>query len=145
MGFLAFIPAILQLLNKVLPNKEDQDAAKAELLKMIEENRYKELELDTQDRVSARDMYTQTKDRIVPILAWTIVIGFFLLCAALFIFTIPVGLKDVVLFVAGQLAGAFTMVLSFYFGSSASSRNKDIALQDGLTDLVKEKKFKIKD
>lgn len=151
MGFLSLIPGILQIIDKILPNKQAQDQARMELMSLIESNKYKELELDTADRISARDMYSRTKDKTVMILSWMIISSFFLFCSVLLFISIPAEMKDIIVFIAGQLSTAFLAVIYFYFGSSASSRSKDKALTDGMMNLArdadysKEKTFTIKD
>ena len=50
------------------------------------------------------------------------------LMAALFIVPIPEANHDMVNVAGGTLLGAFVSVVSFYFGSSKSSRDKDLKL-----------------
>ena len=151
MGFLSLIPAILGVIDKVLPNTAERDAARLELMRIVEENKYKEFELEVNDRSSARGFFDGTDKSnlttLATILAWTICIGFILFTAALFIFKVPVDMKDIVIYLAGQLSSAFLMVVSFFFGSSSSSRNKDEALAAALknhADYTNDKTFHIK-
>lgn len=148
MNFLALVPGLLGLIDKILPNTADRERARLELMRVIEQNKYAEYKLEVNDRVSARSMYANTKDRLVPVLAWSIIIGFVAFCFGLFLFKIPADMKDIVFWLAGQLSGAFLMVISFYFGSSASSRSKDDALGQVIqnhAEFTKEKTFQIKD
>lgn len=54
-----------------------------------------------------------------------IVVAFIGYVAALFVFTIPVDMKDVVNTAGGILGGAFVSVGSYWIGSSAGSTAKD--------------------
>lgn len=80
-------------------------------------------ELAVQDRKSARDMQTTTKSFIPPLLALIITLGFFGILVGMM--TGKVTSSDALMLLLGSLGTAWTGVISFYFGSSASSQNKD--------------------
>ena len=80
-------------------------------------------ELAVQDRKSARDMQTTTKSFIPPLLALIITLGFFGILIGMM--TGKVTSSDALMLLLGSLGTAWTGVISFYFGSSASSQNKD--------------------
>ena len=80
-------------------------------------------QLAVQDRKSARDMQTTTKSFIPPLLALIITIGFFGILVGMM--TGKVTSSDALMLLLGSLGTAWTGVISFYFGSSASSQNKD--------------------
>ena len=80
-------------------------------------------ELAVQDRKSARDMQTTTKSFIPPLLALIITVGFFGILVGMM--TGKVTSSDALMLLLGSLGTAWTGVISFYFGSSASSQNKD--------------------
>ena len=80
-------------------------------------------QLDVQDRKSARDMQTTTKSFIPPLLALIITLGFFGILIGMM--TGKVTSSDALMLLLGSLGTAWTGVISFYFGSSASSQNKD--------------------
>src|SRR6185503_3072240 len=113
MNFLSLIPIIGSLLDKILPNTAERDRARLELMKIVEENKYREYELEVDDRSSARSFFDGTNKesltKLATILAWTICIGFFCFTACLFIFKIPLEMKDIVIYLAGQLSSAFLM------------------------------------
>jgi hypothetical protein len=67
---------------------------------------------------------TGKSDYNLYFLAWTIVVGFFLLMGLLFKFSLPPDQNGVVFVLFGALASGFGQVLSFFFGSSKSSENK---------------------
>lgn len=105
--------------------KADQDFAVAmERLKINVD------ELAQKDRDSARNMQIQTKDITPRILAAAIVGGFFLLLALMAFFKLPEANHDVLLTLLGSLGASVTAVVGFYFGSSASSRDKDATIKD---------------
>ena len=80
-------------------------------------------QLAVQDRKSARDMQTTTKSFIPPLLALIITLGFFGILIGMM--TGKVTSSDALMLLFGSLGTAWTGVISFYFGSSASSQNKD--------------------
>ena len=80
-------------------------------------------ELAVQDRKSARDMQTTTKSFIPPLLALIITLGFFGILVGMM--TGKVTSSDALMLLLGSLGTAWTGVISFYFGSSASSQAKD--------------------
>lgn len=74
-----------------------------------------------QDRDSARNREIKTGDRTAAILAYGISAGFFVLLGFLAKFSPPEGSRDVLNIMLGSLGGAFVSIVSYYFGSSASS------------------------
>ena len=83
-------------------------------------------QLAVQDRKSARDMQTTNKSFIPPLLALIITLGFFGILIGMM--TGKVTSSDALMLLLGSLGTAWTGVISFYFGSSASSQNKDALL-----------------
>jgi hypothetical protein len=79
--------------------------------------------LATDDRKSAREMQVATKSYIPAVLAIGVTIGFFGILVGLM--TDNVTKSDALLLMLGSLGTAWTAIVSFYFGSSASSQNKD--------------------
>jgi len=79
--------------------------------------------LATDDRKSARDMQINTKSIVPAILAIGVTVGFFGILIGLM--TDNVTKSDALLLMLGSLGTAWTAIVSFYFGSSASSQNKD--------------------
>ena len=79
--------------------------------------------LGNDDRKSARDMQTTTKSLVPPILALLVTIGFFGILIGLM--TKAFSTSDALMLMLGSLGTAWTGIVSFYFGSSASSQNND--------------------
>lgn len=140
MGFLSILPSIMSIINRIIPDRAQAEAAKLELMRIVEENRFKELEITLQDTDSARQMYRENKDRIVPFIAWTVIILYFTtLLAFPFMAKYITGDYSLVYTqLIGGLSAGFGMVLSFFFGSSGSSRTKDNALAESLTTISKQ-------
>lgn len=79
--------------------------------------------LNVEDRKSARDMQIATKSYLPPILAIGVTVGFFGILGGLMYGQIEHAPQiDIML---GSLGTAWTGIIGFYFGSSASSQNKD--------------------
>ena len=78
------------------------------------------------DRKSARDMQATTKSYIPGLLAIGVTIGFFGI-----LYSLMAGLavkSDELMIMLGSLGTAWTGIVGFYFGSSASSQAKDVLL-----------------
>ena len=84
--------------------------------------------LATDDRKSARDMQISTKSFVPAVLAIGVTIGFFAILVGLM--TDNVTKSDALLLMLGSLGTAWTAIVSFYFGSSASSQHKDEMLHN---------------
>ena len=79
--------------------------------------------LAVEDRKSARDMQVATKSWVPPVLAVAVTIGFFSILTGLMLGGVAHGTEiDIML---GSLGTAWTGIIAFYFGSSASSQSKD--------------------
>jgi hypothetical protein len=83
-------------------------------------------QLAVEDRKSAREMQTTTRSWIPPVLAVGVTGGFFGILFGLMYGQIQHAPQiDIML---GSLGTAWTGIIGFYFGSSASSQNKDTLL-----------------
>jgi membrane-bound ClpP family serine protease len=80
-------------------------------------------QLAVQDRASARDLQKETKSFIPPLLSVLVTIGFFGILAGLMSGKIMT--SDALMLMLGSLGTAWTGIIAFYFGSSASSQAKD--------------------
>jgi len=80
-------------------------------------------QLAVTDRKSARDMQMSVKSWIPPILAIGITIGFFGIMYGMM--SGHFQSSEALMMLIGSLGTAWTGVISFYFGSSASSQAKD--------------------
>lgn len=96
--------------------------------------RLKEEELHQADRASARARElafaktTGKRDLNLYLLAWTVIVGYFLLLGLLMHLELPPGATGYVNQLFGALAAGFGMVLQYFFGSSRSSSEKTALL-----------------
>jgi len=79
--------------------------------------------LAVEDRKSARDMQIATKSWVPPTLALVITSGFFGILVALMLGY--ASKSDELMIMLGSLSTAWAGVISFFFGSSQGSQNKD--------------------
>lgn len=118
-----------------LINSDPQFALKAKIADNDLTAKMRELDIDElraelADVQSARSREveitkaTGKRDVNLYVLAWTVVIGFFILTIVLMNKALPSGSNDVVFLLFGGLVAGFTQVLGYFFGSSKSSSDK---------------------
>lgn len=97
----------------------------------LEEIQIKEFELKLKDISNARSRQVESekatgkRDYNLYALAWTIVIGFFLIVYFLMDGNVPDDKTGVLYLLLGTLATAFMQVVHYIFGSSSGSKQKD--------------------
>lgn len=102
----------------------DIKIAELELQKQEQELGLNFEQLAVQDRSSARDMQKTTNSFVPPTLSILVTTGFFSILAYLMVH--PADTQNTPLMIMlGSLGTAWTGIIAFYFGSSASSRAKD--------------------
>jgi len=79
-------------------------------------------QLAVDDRKSARDMQSSTKSIVPSILALVVTLGFFGILGGLMFGVVQK--SDALMLMLGSLGTAWTGIVAFYFGSSASSQVK---------------------
>jgi len=84
-------------------------------------------QLAVTDRKSARDMQMSVKSWIPPILAIGVTIGFFGIMYGMMTGKVDSS-SQALMIMLGSLGTAWTGIIAFYFGSSASSQAKDVLL-----------------
>jgi len=101
-------------------------------LKQAEQNftvRMKELDIDIQridaaDRNSAREREVKTGDWTPRVLAAAVTLGFFGVLGSILQYGLPPQGGEALLIMLGTLGTAWGVIISYYFGSSAGSREK---------------------
>jgi len=108
-----------------------QNTHEENLVKLATENDkiYLQDVQQARDREIAIVKATGKKDYNLYILAWTVIVGFFLLVYFMMYVTLPEKNIGPVNQLFGALATGFGMVLSYFFGSSKSSKDKTAMLR----------------
>ena len=89
------------------------------------------------DRASARSREVEVTratgktNSPLYILAGGVVVGIFALAVALFVVEIPLSNQEVAYMLFGSLVASFGMVVSYFFGSSKGSSDKDSVIANG--------------
>lgn len=102
--------------------------AEIELEKSAQELGLNFEQLAVQDRASARDLQKETKSIVPPLLSILVTIGFFGILIGLMSGKIVT--SDALMLMLGSLGTAWTGIIAFYFGSSASSQSKDAMIHN---------------
>jgi len=117
-----------------LKNADDQFALRMRELGFAQ---IKDLEtLAVADRDSARKMQMTIHSVVPAALTWVVGGTFGAVLAFLFLRDVPVANRDIVVYMVGQLSGAFTTTIAFWFGTTRESSRKTELLAK--TDAVKE-------
>ena len=137
------IAAILSIgekvLDKVMPDPEAKAKAQATLMEMAQKGQLAELEVMTKEMDSARKReieiatseFAPMLNKIVtPILALGTVALTFILYGIIIFTDEDEQSKDILIYVLGALTSAVTMVLGYYFGSSAGSKEKSSQIDE---------------
>lgn len=143
------VDSVGNVVDRFVQTKEEKEAAQLEMTKVInthlqlmEEEATKQMEQQVKEMDSARQRELQIaiSDKapliskiITPILALTITALTFILFYMIMFKGVKGVEKDILVFVLGALTGYVGMVLSYYFGSSIGSHQK----QERLDKLIK--------
>jgi len=127
-----------KLIDKLIPDPAAAAQAQLELAKLAQEGKLQELANEFKDRGDARSREVQiaTSDAapilnkiVTPVLALGAVSLSFALFAVLVFIDVKPEAKDILIYILGVLSAAITQILSYYFGSSAGSKDKDEQLK----------------
>jgi hypothetical protein len=128
-----------KVLDKVMPDPNAKAEAQAKLMEMAQKGQLAELEAMGKEMESARNREIQiaTSDAapmlnkiVTPVLALGTVGLTFILFGVIIFTDVDEQSKDILIYVLGALTSAVTMVLGYYFGSSAGSKEKDSKIKD---------------
>jgi hypothetical protein len=128
-----------RVLDKVMPDPNAKAEAQAKLMEMAQKGQLAELEAMGKEMESARNREIQIATSefapmlnkiVTPILALGTVALTFILYAIIIFTDVDEQSKDILIYVLGALTSAVTMVLGYYFGSSAGSKEKSAQIDD---------------
>ena len=128
-----------KVLDKVLPDPEAKAKAQASLMEMAQKGQLAELEAMGKEMESARNREIQIATSefapmlskiVTPVLALGTVSLTFILFGVIIFVDVDAESKDILIYVLGALTSAVTMVLGYYFGSSAGSKEKSQQLDE---------------
>jgi hypothetical protein len=128
-----------KVLDKVIPDPAAKAEAQAKLMELAQKGELAQLDFQAKEMDSARDREVQIATSefapmlnkiVTPILALGTVALTFMLYAVIIFVDVDEQSKDILIYVLGALTSAVTMVLGYYFGSSAGSKEKDQKIKD---------------
>jgi len=128
-----------KVLDKVMPDPNAKAEAQAKLMEMAQRGELAQLESHVKEMQSARDREIQIATSsaapmlnkiVTPILALGTVGLTFILFGVIIFVDVDAESKDILIYVLGALTSAVTMVLGYYFGSSAGSKEKSAQLDE---------------
>jgi len=128
-----------KVLDKVLPDPEAKAKAQATLMEMAQKGQLAEIEAKVKEMQSARDREVQIATSefapmlskiVTPVLALGTVGLTFILFGVIIFVDVDAESKDILIYVLGALTSAVTMVLGYYFGSSAGSKEKSSQIDE---------------
>ena len=128
-----------KVLDKVMPDPEAKAKAQATLMEMAQKGQLAELEANVKEMQSARDREIQIATSefapmlskiVTPVLALGTVGLTFILFGVIIFVDVDSDSKDILIYVLGALTSAVTMVLGYYFGSSAGSKEKSSQIDE---------------
>jgi hypothetical protein len=128
-----------KVLDKVMPDPNAKAEAQAKLMEMAQKGQLAELEAMGKEMESARNREIQIATSefapmlnkiVTPVLALGTVALTFILYGIIIFTDVDEQSKDILIYVLGALTSAVTMVLGYYFGSSAGSKEKSQQLDE---------------
>jgi hypothetical protein len=128
-----------KVLDKVMPDPNAKAEAQAKLMAMAQQGQLAELEAMGKEMESARNREIQIATSeaapfinkiVTPVLALGTVGLTFILFGVIIFVDVDADSKDILIYVLGALTSAVTMVLGYYFGSSAGSKEKSSQIDE---------------
>ena len=128
-----------KVLDKVLPDPEAKAKAQASLMEMAQKGELAQLEAHVKEMQSARDREIQIATSeaapmlnkiVTPVLALGTVVLTFILFGIIIFVDVDGDSKDILIYILGALTSSVTMILGYYFGSSAGSKEKSQQLDE---------------
>lgn len=128
-----------KLIDKLIPDPEAKAKAQLDLAKLAQEGQLAQLQAEMGDLDSARkrEMAVATSENapyinkvVTPVLAIAILLATFILFGLVMFAegVIDTTRKDIIIYVLGVLSAISTQIVSYYFGSSKGSADKNTSL-----------------
>lgn len=133
-----------KLIDKLIPDPEAKAKAQLDLAKLAQEGQLAQIQAEVADLDSARkrEMAIATSESapyinkvVTPVLAIAILLATFILFGLVMFAegVIDTTRKDIIIYVLGVLSAISTQIVSYYFGSSKGSSDKNASLDKILT------------
>ena len=128
-----------KVLDKVMPDPNAKAEAQAKLMEMAQRGDLAQLESHVKEMQSARDREIQIATSeaapmlnkiVTPVLALGTVVLTFILFGIIIFVDVDGDSKDILIYILGALTSSVTMILGYYFGSSAGSKEKSQQLDE---------------
>jgi hypothetical protein len=128
-----------KVLDKVMPDPNAKAEAQAKLMEMAQRGELAQLESHVKEMQSARDREIQIATSsaapmlnkiVTPVLALGTVGLTFILFGIIIFVDVDGDSKDILIYILGALTSSVTMILGYYFGSSAGSKEKSQQLDE---------------
>lgn len=132
----------LKIIDKVIPDPTAKAEAQLKLQELVQSGQLKAEEFDVQrekiaadDRDSARKMQSETHSQVPATLAAITIAGFFAVIGYILSGTLVITGEQGIMVgsIVGYVSAAANQVLSYYFGSSSTSKAKDATIHEILT------------
>lgn len=126
--------AIVQAVQGVGPEQIVQlKQMDIEFQKFLRQNQIDLERIAADDRKDARNMLVQTKSTVPALLSVGVTIGYFGILIMMLKGELRVGDSQALLLMLGALGSAWGAIMQYWFGSSASSANKDATIHAATT------------
>lgn len=133
-----------KLIDKLIPDPEAKAKAQLDLAKLAQDGQLAQLQAEMGDLDSARkrEMAVATSENapylnkiVTPVLALGVLVATFILFGLVMFAEgmIDTTRKDIIIYVLGVLSAISTQIISYYFGSSKGSNDKNAAIDKMLT------------
>ena len=128
-----------KVIDKLIPDPEAKAKAQLDLAKLAQEGQLAQIQAEVADLDSARkrEMAVATSENapyinkvVTPVLAIAILLATFVLFGLVMFAegVIDTTRKDIIIYVLGVLSAISTQIVSYYFGSSKGSTDKNVAI-----------------
>lgn len=122
----AIVNAVQGMDQQTLVQMKQMDV---EFQKFLRQNQIDLERIAANDRADARNLLIQTKSVVPAVLSIGVTIGYFTILTLMLRGELNVGDSQALLLMLGGLGSAWGAIMQYWFGSSASSANKDATIR----------------